>query len=549
MEEERIRDIERIQIEHLRELDSEELHVEEVDRESSDDDDAHDRGFGGASGSREPTFNVGLASLHTLKTPTIDSLSWTAVLCSLFRCFILKVRAVVVSGMVVSAGVELSFVMPKEECGVNGGFLGPMRGRSGVVLFPEATLPLRVIQPYYIAAVERALRQADASYTIGVLHVYNDTNSEETRFATTGTTAEIRKFQRLEDGSLNPCGEIQIIQEDLPLRTPRDAVGRLAPLRNLRIANASQAKQHFHRDENEDSDAMSEESFEGDLSLAERSVHRSALLSYGSDIVDEATSSDYDESPCRSEFHSGRSILNSSLGSSRSVEDVRSDNALVRDGEKLNADRQPCRGLGWRKDSMRRLREVPRSYWPYWVYRMYDSYCLAQRLADMWKQIVRSPSVDGLVNKPDLLSFHIASKIPVSESTRQELLEIDGTSYRLRREIELLESFDCIRCKSCETLIARRSNMLVMSSEGPLGAYVNPHGYVHEIITLYKANGLAFIGNPDTEYSWFPGYAWTIAYCGTCRHQMGWRFTATNKKLKPQTFYGIRSSQVADEMH
>lgn len=47
--------------------------------------------------------------------------------------------------------------------------------------------------------------------------------------------------------------------------------------------------------------------------------------------------------------------------------------------------------------------------------------------------------------------------------------------------------------------------MLVMSSEGPLGAYVNPHGFVHEIMTLFKANGLAVIGNPVKEYSWFPG--------------------------------------------
>ena len=40
---------------------------------------------------------------------------------------------------------------------------------SGVVLFPEATLPLRVIQPNFIAAVERALTQVDAPYTIGVV--------------------------------------------------------------------------------------------------------------------------------------------------------------------------------------------------------------------------------------------------------------------------------------------------------------------------------------------------------------------------------------------
>lgn len=47
--------------------------------------------------------------------------------------------------------------------------------------------------------------------------------------------------------------------------------------------------------------------------------------------------------------------------------------------------------------------------------------------------------------------------------------------------------------------------MLVMSNEGPLGAYVNPDGYVHEIMTLYKANGLSLVGHAVTEYSWFPG--------------------------------------------
>lgn len=56
-----------------------------------------------------------------------------------------------------------------------------------------------------------------------------------------------------------------------------------------------------------------------------------------------------------------------------------------------------------------------------------------------------------------------------------------------------------------QTEIARRSDMLVMSSEGPLGAYVNPHGFVHEIMTLYRASGLALRGLPETEYSWFPG--------------------------------------------
>lgn len=74
--------------------------------------------------------------------------------------------------------------------------------------------------------------------------------------------------------------------------------------------------------------------------------------------------------------------------------------------------------------------------------------------ADLWKQIIRMPSMDNLVTKPDLLSFHMASKLPMSEATRQELLEIDGVSYRLRREIQLLKSFDLIRCKTCQVIIS-----------------------------------------------------------------------------------------------
>lgn len=40
---------------------------------------------------------------------------------------------------------------------------------------------------------------------------------------------------------------------------------------------------------------------------------------------------------------------------------------------------------------------------------------------------------------------------------------------------------------------------------GPMAAYVNPHGYVHETLTVYKASNLTLIGRPSTEHSWFPG--------------------------------------------
>lgn len=44
-----------------------------------------------------------------------------------------------------------------------------------------------------------------------------------------------------------------------------------------------------------------------------------------------------------------------------------------------------------------------------------------------------------------------------------------------------------------------------MSLDGPMAAYVNPGGYIHETITLYKAQNLNLLGRPSTDNSWFPG--------------------------------------------
>ncbi|XP_030530618.1 uncharacterized protein LOC115741052 [Rhodamnia argentea] len=531
MEDRSIIERERHQIEQIRELDFEELQVEEVeDAHDSSDDDRRTAVRDGASVPIEFTFNPSLASLHTYL------------------------------GEVEDTHHSLAFL--------DGGAIHqlPLLYLEGVVLFPEATLPLRVVQRSLIATIERALSpiDRDTPLMIGVVRIYSDPENNRLRFATTGTTAEIRQYRRLEDGSLNAvtrgqqrfrlkrcwidaegvaCGEVQIIQEDLPLRTPRDAFGKLPRPSVVRdnyiLSNPpenSPAKSLRFADEDDDSEAHSENSFESALSLPEHRLHQSAIdCSYGYDVMDESTSSDDEKFVCESEFQEGRSH------SHHHSDEKISGNASGSGGQSHKGS------WGWtQRKAATSNYGIPRAFWPHWVYRMYDSYCLAQRVADMWKQIVGAPAMDGLVKKPDLLSFYVASKIPVSQSTRQELLDIDGVTYRLRREIELLECFDRIQCKSCQTVIARRSDMMVMSSDGPLGAYVNPHGSVHEIMTLHKANGLALIGRPNTDYSWFPGYAWTITNCATCESHMGWLFTATNNKLKPRLFWGIRSSQVAD---
>jgi cereblon len=85
-----------------------------------------------------------------------------------------------------------------------------------------------------------------------------------------------------------------------------------------------------------------------------------------------------------------------------------------------------------------------------------------------------------------------------------------------------------------------------MSSDGPITAYVNAHGYVHETLTLARARGLILAGQSQTANSWFPGYAWTLAECTACAEHMGWRFKAVAKETRPRAFWGIRRSQLAE---
>lgn len=85
-----------------------------------------------------------------------------------------------------------------------------------------------------------------------------------------------------------------------------------------------------------------------------------------------------------------------------------------------------------------------------------------------------------------------------------------------------------------------------MSEEGISGVFVNTHGYVHDMVTLRRVRGVTLEGRPETENSWFPGYAWTIAYCRSCSQHLGWRFTATRQSLSPREFWGLRRSTICD---
>jgi hypothetical protein len=51
---------------------------------------------------------------------------------------------------------------------------------------------------------------------------------------------------------------------------------------------------------------------------------------------------------------------------------------------------------------------------------------------------------------------------------------------------------------------------------------------VHDLLTVADVvpNAVALEGEPSAEFSWFPGFKWTVAVCVRCRQHLGWQFTA-----------------------
>jgi len=57
-----------------------------------------------------------------------------------------------------------------------------------------------------------------------------------------------------------------------------------------------------------------------------------------------------------------------------------------------------------------------------------------------------------------------------------------------------------------------------------LHTFTNPHGLRFHIGCFASVAGCVVEGEPTTYWTWFPGYAWQVENCGSCREHLGWRF-------------------------
>lgn len=124
-------------------------------------------------------------------------------------------------------------------------------------------------------------------------------------------------------------------------------------------------------------------------------------------------------------------------------------------------------------------------------------------------------------------SFWLAANLPLDDGLKLRLLRIDSAVQRLRFELSVMQRvsgpprpwpsaapkplprflLQCmvLCCKECGLRVAAKQDVFCLAQEGPMGAYVNPGGHVHETLTVRTAVGMTLVGRPSTENSWFPG--------------------------------------------
>ncbi|MDP6396055.1 MAG: cereblon family protein [Desulfobacterales bacterium] len=82
-----------------------------------------------------------------------------------------------------------------------------------------------------------------------------------------------------------------------------------------------------------------------------------------------------------------------------------------------------------------------------------------------------------------------------------------------------------IVCRQCRQIITSPAERIEMEGVHR-HTFTNPHGIVYQIGCFKSVTGCGYAGPASDEWSWFKGFSWRVAVCGTCLLHVGWLFVS-----------------------
>lgn len=111
--------------------------------------------------------------------------------------------------------------------------------------------------------------------------------------------------------------------------------------------------------------------------------------------------------------------------------------------------------------------------------------------------------------------------------------EQTGTVAKTKKK-KMPRQQNLLLCRQCLFTIANPSDRIIINGSHN-HTFANPHGIVFEIGCFADATGCGTIGAPTNEFTWFNGYFWQVAICGSCLTHIGWRFSGSGLN----NFFGL----------
>eukprot|EP00890_Picochlorum_soloecismus_P004247 jgi/Picsp_1/4823/NSC_02190-R1_myblike dnabinding protein len=183
------------------------------------------------------------------------------------------------------------------------------------------------------------------------------------------------------------------------------------------------------------------------------------------------------------------------------------------------------------------------TFWPLSIFALYDCEVLAENCLRIVRQ--KMPMIQLRGNSPIFLSYELMSKLPIDRFRRQVLLESCFVS-RLQKELKIIQVMDGIYCGFCGHRISRLEDVKSLN----FGHFVNPHGVVHDILKVGRADGRTE-GIPQYHGSWFSEYTWQYFGCRVCTNHIGWRFRREGEVIDDGSdmFYGLRKDSLSNRTY
>ncbi|XOF34584.1 MAG: cereblon family protein [Candidatus Electrothrix sp. YB6] len=103
---------------------------------------------------------------------------------------------------------------------------------------------------------------------------------------------------------------------------------------------------------------------------------------------------------------------------------------------------------------------------------------------------------------------------------------------------------EALRCRTCDAPITD-SAQAVSRQERHEHAFFNPTGIAFQIRCFREAPGCLVQGKPTAEFSWFTGYQWQYALCGSCLSHLGWLFSSRkNSAENTDAFFALIARKI-----